>query len=248
MTWEDLTDVMTKTYSWNHVILESETQIFDPFVQKITVELAEQGGGTPLKAQGYLQKVYWQKKTLLAIETMNLERNLLHFYYYPRGRGNQVSIHTQTERNFSDIEVLPPFLVFQEYRTMDWNRALKEMNIHTREVSLYKDAALNVFYQVGDEENFILIEKDRYRIHSIYTTIHTSKKSHQVTIRFREFVRYRRQNYPKVTEYYVDGYLFKRTTISQFSRPARLPHTALYQLAKKWHSPSTVSIKDNYAK
>jgi hypothetical protein len=69
----------------------------------------------------------------------------------------------------------------------------------------------------------------------------------ELKIVFKNYETYRWQTYAKVTEYFLDNRLFKRTTVSKIRTLSRLPIKELQEQAWKLRHLQTATLKNNYA-
>ncbi|MGK5093719.1 hypothetical protein WDW89_17120 [Deltaproteobacteria bacterium TL4] len=240
-TWQDLLSSLLKQNLWYRIILETNVQVFDPFSENTSQPHPQE-----LKSRGYKQVIYWKRDTNLAIETLDLQNNLLHFYY--ETEGNVIKASTSTERTFTQKEIMPHFLRFVTQSEKNWEYALKEMDIDSRHISLHPEES-EIFYRIGqpDSSHYALIEKPNYQLHALYQRFQSKDgKAHLIRILFKNFKNYGGQSYPQQTEYYLDEHLFKRVNVTAVKRASRLPVAELNKLIEKWKTSQVADLNINY--
>ena len=93
-------------YQWQKiqngfVYYETNVRVFDPFLRQSQPPLE-------LKERAYQQTIYWKRDDLLAIETRDLQKRLLHFYY--EVDGTVTAINLSQQRQFLTEDILPYYL------------------------------------------------------------------------------------------------------------------------------------------
>jgi len=207
LTWKDLLHyVLQENRKWDHVFLTTKVHVYDPFAQQEETQSAQEPHQVP--TLGYRQNVYWTINDLLVVETFSNEGALLHFYY--ESKGDVISVTTQTKRFFSTMDILPHYLRFVVHRSKDWERALQEVNIQGKEISLAHDNNYNIFYRVGEAQgdHFALIDKETFFLRRLHYSIQAGEQEHLIRIVFQDMTRYKKLEFPKQTDYFLKASQF----------------------------------------
>jgi len=238
--------VLRKTQQWDQVFFATTVQVYDPFaLQKATSPDQEPHKISEL---GYQQNIYWKVNELLVVETLNNEGELLHFYY--ESNGDVVSVATQKERLFLKMDILLHYFRFIVSRKEDWEKSLREVHIHGKEISLHHDNHYNIFYRVGEPQadHFALIDKESFLLKALQYSLRSGENKHLIRIVFQEMISYKKLEYPQQTDYFLDDRLFKRVIISFMQHPEKLPLDILRQKAVKWSQTHFASLQTDYTK
>ena len=99
-----------------------------------------------------------------------------------------------------------------------------------------------------DSGHYALLNPKTYDLSAVYDRIWKSEGSWlDLKIIFNKYETYRWQTYPKVTEYYLDGHLFKRVSVSSVRTLSRLPINRLKEQAIKLRQKQIATLKYDYA-
>lgn len=241
LTWDDMMpQVLRHNQAWEQVLLNTSVEVFEPFVLK------KEEPPQPMLMHGFLQTIYWKSGQLLAIETRDQQNELLHFYY--EALGDIEDALTQSQRPFAQEDIFPHYLKFIVQRPKDWESVAEMFGIQSREISLFRDLDASIYYRIGDlqTQNFALIDEQSFLLKALQYEIQSQNGVHTIRIQFKEMTPYGDLQYPKSTEYLIDGKLFKRVTVSQLNVPETLPLRALRQSALKWSTPAMLSIGTDF--
>ncbi len=238
--------VLRKSQQWDQVFFTTTVQVYDPFaLQKATSPDQEPD---KVSALGYQQNIYWKINELLVVETFNDEGELLHFYY--ESNGDVVNVATQQERLFLKTDILFDYFRFIVSRKEDWEKALQEVHIDGKEISLHHNNDYNILYRVGDlqSDHFALIDKENFLLKALQYSLQSGENRHLIRIVFQELIPDQKLEYPKQTDYFLDDRLFKRVIINSMQHPEKLPLDILRQKAVKWSQTHFASLQIDYTK
>ena len=246
LSWDDLMFQMESRMSWKRLKMETIVQVFDPF-SKI------EGNDTPehpvlIPSRGYKQMIHWKDGEVLVIETYSMNEDLLHFYYEFKERLMSVSLNDNLTFEVEDI--MPLQLRFRSRFGEVRSKALQEVGILKKEIAYHVRQDNHVFLRVGDFESghYALLNPKTYDLSVVHNRIWKPDESWiNLKIIFKNYETYRWQTYPKVTEYYWDGQLFKRVTVSSVRTISRLPIKRLNELATELSDKKIATLKYDYA-
>ena len=246
LSWDDLMFQMESRMSWKRLKMETIVQVFDPF-SKI------EGNDTPehpvlIPSRGYKQMIHWKDGEVLVVETYSMNEDLLHFYYEFKERLMSVSLNDN--RTFEVEDIMPLHLRFRSRFSEVRSKALQEVGILKKEIAYHVRQDNHVFLRIGDFESghYALLNPKTYDLSVVHNRIWKPDASWiNLKIIFKNYETYRWQTYPKVTEYYWDGQLFKRVTVSSVRTISRLPIKRLNELATELRYKKIATLKYDYA-
>jgi len=246
LSWDDLMFQMESRMSWKRLKMETIVQVFDPF-SKI------EGNDTPehpvlIPSRGYKQMIHWKDGEVLVVETYSMNEDLLHFYYEFKERLMSVSLNDN--RTFEVEDIMPLHLRFRSRFSEVRSKALQEVGILKKEIAYHVRQDNHVFLRIGDFESghYALLNPKTYDLSVVHNRIWKPDESWiNLKIIFKNYETYRWQTYPKVTEYYWDGQLFKRVTVSSVRTLSRLPIKRLNELATELRYKKIATLKYDYA-
>ena len=246
LSWDDLMFQMESRMSWKRLKMETIVQVFDPF-SKI------EGNDTPehpvlIPSRGYKQMIHWKDGEVLVVETYSMNEDLLHFYYEFKDRLMSVSLNDNLTFEVEDI--MPLQLRFRSRFGEVRSKALQEVGILKKEIAYHVRQDNHVFLRIGDFESghYALLNPKTYDLSVVHNRIWKPDESWiNLKIIFKNYETYRWQTYPKVTEYYWDGQLFKRVTVSSVRTISRLPIKRLNELATELRYKKIATLKYDYA-
>ncbi len=246
LKWQDMMfHILQQSKRWDRVMLTTQVHVFDPFEQKI--EKSQQP--VEILELGYQQSIYWEMNNFIVVETFDHNEQLLHFYY--EANGDIVSTTTQDQRFLSKMDIFPHYLLFVVSRAKDWEKALQTVNVHGKDISLYRDNDYSISYRVGDRgsDHFVLLDQHNFLLKALNYSIRAGEQKHMIRVLFKRITPYKqRLNYPLQTEYYLDNHLFKQVTVESFERPPKLPKQVLRQKAIKWSQYRSASLQIDYTR
>ncbi|MBF0279034.1 MAG: hypothetical protein HQM13_14635 [SAR324 cluster bacterium] len=238
--------VLQENKKWDQAHLTVEVSIYDPFFKDL--ESSPGSRSNKISHLGYQQNIYWKAGELLVVETSNDLGELLHFYY--ESGGDVISVASQSKRIFSKMDILPHYFRFIVNRKEEWEKALQEVYVQGKEISLHHHRDFNVLYKVGDSqsEHFALIDSESFLLKELQHTIQGDGKKYLIRIVFQTMTEYKELQYPKNTEYFLDDRLFKRVFIKSIDSPAKIPLDSLRQKAVKWSNARSATFQIDYTK
>ena len=246
LSWDDLMFQMESRMSWKRLKMETIVQVFDPFSKIEGNEIPEHPVEIP--SRGYKQMIHWKDGEVLVVETYSMNENLLHFYYEFKERLMSVSLNDN--RTFEVEDIMPLQLRFRSRFGEVRSKALQEVGILKKEIAYHVRQDNHVFLRIGDYESghYALLNPKTYDLSVVHNRIWKDDTSWiNLKIIFKNYETYRWQTYPKVTEYYLDGQLFKRVTVSSVRTISRLPIKRLNELATELRDKKIATLKYDYA-
>ena len=229
LNWSDLNFQMRYQAQWYRVRLENRIEIFDPFANK----MGEVGKKNPkfMPERDYVQIINWKRDQVLVIETRDDEGQLMHLYYE---NGDQ-TVQKQIDpiRFFNLNEIMPHYLRFLTKKSEHREQALREFNIEDFLVSQTWHEN-QIFYRIGIQgsDHYALIDPKTFFLQSLHSSIQRANGSKwKLEVKFSKFKKYNRQEYPQITEYFLDGNLFKRVSLIKAKILSRLPIKELKEMA-----------------
>ena len=246
LSWDDLMFQMESRMSWKRLKMETIVQVFDPFSKIEGKDIPEHPVLIP--SRGYKQMIHWKDGEVLVVETYSMNEDLLHFYYEFKERLMSVSLNDN--RTFEVEDIMPLHLRFRSRFSEVRSKALQEVGILKKEIAYHVRQDNHVFLRIGDFESghYALLNPKTYDLSVVHNRIWKDDTSWiNLKIIFKNYETYRWQTYPKVTEYYWDGQLFKRVTVSSVRTISRLPIKRLNELATELRDKKIVTLKYDYA-
>ena len=246
LSWDDLMFQMESRMSWKRLKMETLVQVFDPFFKIEVKGIPENPVEIP--SRGYKQMIHWKDGEVLVVETYSMNEDLLHFYYEFKERLMSVSLNDN--RTFEVEDIMPLQLRFRSRFSEVRSKALQEVGILKKEIAYHVRQDNHVFLRIGDFESghYALLDPKTYDLSVVHNRIWKPDASWvNLKIIFKNYETYRWQTYPKVTEYYWDGQLFKRVTVSSVRTISRLPIKRLNELATELRDKKIATLKYDYA-
>ena len=90
------------------------------------------------------------------------------------------------------------------------------------------------YYRIGIQgsDHYALIDPKTFFLQSLHSSIQRANGSKwKLEVKFSKFKKYNRQEYPQITEYFLDGNLFKRVNLIKAKILSRLPIKELKEMA-----------------
>ena len=232
--------------SWKRAKMETVVQVFDPFAKNADGEFSK--NPVELPARSFKQVIHWKDGQILIVETQDEQGQLLHFYY--ENKDELLSISLNDNRTLETEDILPHQLRFRSRYEDDRSRALEETGIIYKAIAYHISDDNHVFLRIGDFESghFASLNPKTYDLISIHNRLWLEDENWlELKIVFKNYETYRWQTYAKVTEYFLDNRLFKRTTVSKIRTLSRLPIKELQEQAWKLRHLQTATLQNNYA-
>ena len=242
LAWGDLQFQMNQRVKWRRIYLETEVQVFDPFQSVADAK----GKLRPVErpARHYRQRIHWKADEVIIVESTGFQNRQRH-------------IHIEYKDNYADTALHPGF---DWHETSPWYLRLLARNSHNREqtlreyglsgfhVTLQLSANNHAFYRVGHPESgaYAFIQPITFRFHSLHREVQQPDGTvWRLEVRFSKFKTYRKQAYPQVTEYLLDGKLHKRVTVTKMEYLRRIPVTDRSTELKPFAQPMTSLALDH---
>ena len=246
LSWDDLVYQMESRMSWKRLKMETVVQVFDPFAGTEGNDIPEHPAEIP--ARGYKQMIHWKDGEVLVVETYSMNGQLLHLYF--EYNKDLLSVSLNENRTFEAEDIMPIQLRFRSKFGEIRSKALQEVGIVNKEIEYHVREDNHVFLRIGDYESghYALLNPKTYDLLVVHNRIWKDDTSWiNLKIIFKNYETYRWQTYPKVTEYYWDGQLFKRVNVSSVRTISRLPIKRLNELATELRDKKIATLKYDYA-
>ena len=229
MSWSDLNYQMRYQAKWYRIRLENRVEVFDPF----DTRLPPSGKLIPklMPERSYVQIIHWKRDQVLVIETRDDEGRLMHLYY--EYQEQSLEKHIDPIRYFNLNEVMPHFLRFLAKKPENREKALREFNIEDFLVSQTWHEN-QIHYQIGIQgsDHYALIDPKTFLLQSLHSSIYRADGTKwKLKVQFSQFKNFQRQKFPQLTEYFLDGKLFKRVSLVKAKKLSRLPIKELKEMA-----------------
>ena len=246
LNWDDLMFQMEKRMSWRQVRMQTVVQVFDAFAKNADGDFSERP--VELPARGFKQVIHWKDGEVLIVETQDDAGQLLHYYY--EYNQDLLAVSLNKNRTFETADILPRQLRIRSRYGNKRRRALKEVGIISQELAYHLRADNHVFLRLGDLESghYALLNPKTFDLVSLHNRLWLAGGTWLETkIVFKNYTTYRWQTYPIITEYFLDGRLFKRTTVKKIRTLSRLPMKKLQEQAWKLRNLENATLQNNYA-
>lgn len=214
MQWADLLYQMKGQVSWSGMEIQTQVQVFDP----TRSEQDAKGNPLPVEvpARSYTQTIHWQDNGVLLVETFDASGTLVHLWWEHHGE----QLEWSGKPGFTHEEVRWPWLEFASRHPDIREHALREWGVESLQVSQELDEQEDAFYRVGhpDSGAYAWIDPKTFQLHALRRPWTVPQGSWLQEVRFEEFKSYRQQEYPSVTEFRLNGKLYKRLTVTKAQR------------------------------
>lgn len=228
---EIVTRFLENKSATTRAIIHSRSMVFDPFAapapageagaeadQVVATGVGEDERLPVLQPErGFRQVTYWVRDIFLAVETFSLEGELLHFYLSETFRPISVNLHP--ERNFTDSDVLHPYLPFTGESAQGWWEGLDRWGLRPTAVEIVRVPKGGIFYRLVESEGKALwVERENHLPLRIETLIEGGEAPTPLTIEFSDFLLFGETTedvffFPGTINYLIDGKLFKQTRV-----------------------------------
>ena len=155
----------------------------------------------------------------------------MHLYY--ENKDQNIDQQIDPIRFFNLKDVMPHFLRFLSKKSKTREKALREFNIEDFLVSQTWHEN-QIYYQIGIQgsDHYALIDPKTFLLRSLNSSIHqVNGRKWKVKVQFSQFKNFQRQKFPQITEYYLDGKLFKRVRMVKAKHLSRIPIMELREIA-----------------
>lgn len=242
LSWEDLQHQLNQHVKWWRIYMETEVQVFDPFQ---SVEDAK-GKLLPVErpARSYRQRIHWKADEALIVESTGFQSRRVH-------------VHLEYKDNYADTalqpgfdwhEVAPWYLRLLGRNSENREQTLREYGLSGFHVTLQLAEGNHAFYRVGHPESgaHAFIRPVTFRFHALHREVQQPDGTvWRLEVRFSKFKTYRKQAFPQVTEYLLDGKLHKRVTVTKMEYLRRIPVTDRSTELKPFSQPMTSLALDH---
>jgi hypothetical protein len=234
-------------------MLETRTYVFDPLFRLGRAPEDSNLDALPpeVAERSFRQRIWWIRNTFLGIETLAEDGTLLHFYLDEGFRPVQAS---QAGRQFSETDVVHPYLPFVSADPVRWRQALTFWGLNPGTVDIARGPKGEPLYRLLEDEGKALwVEPELLRPVKLRTRLASGDgPGRQLTIEFGEFIFIGDQPndadnfyFPRTVNFLLNGRLFKQTVLLRFEADPSLqgfPITRLRKLAGSVQPPQPVSL------
>lgn len=205
--------------SYNQVYqlgLLTEVKVYDPTAYLPLEEPSEEKlQPYELPGKGFKQDFIFVRDEFSAIETLDFENNILNVFFSQYNIRKAYNFNE--ERSFLMDDILFPHAVFYTKHLSQLKRALLRYSISPTKVTTYQDK-FGYLYQLGDRNNYILVDPDSFRVTELQTNIQLNGRYYPVRIVFSKWAQSNwrdtsKKRLPLVTSFYVNGRLFKEVRV-----------------------------------
>jgi hypothetical protein len=222
--WARLTAGVPPIHS---AIIEAENLVYDPDAIQPEAPNSGRSAPEPIKARGFRQRMYWQRGSLLAVETLAADGSLAHLFL--RNGYRTYSRALSPRIVFSDADLRPVLFPFLEGSAAAWRDELEFWGIQPLTVDVVLSGA-TVFLRLGEGGGPSLWIDRVTDLPSKLTTQISAPAPFRIDLRFSEFMAVAPDNadrsnprLPRAVMYELNGKLFRKTTVVdvQAEVPAR---------------------------
>ncbi|MFI5400994.1 MAG: hypothetical protein ACHQZQ_08095 [SAR324 cluster bacterium] len=198
-------------------IVETENLVYDP--DALQPDAAEPGRSAPepIKARAFRQRLYWQRGSLLAVETLAADGGLAHLFLSNGYRTYSRALASRTV--FSDADLRPVLFPFLEGSAAAWREELVFWGIQPLSVDLVLSGA-TAFIRLGEGGDSSLWIDRMSDLPARLTTRIPAPTPLRIELRFGDFMPVAPSDedrgnprLPKTVSYEVNGRLFRKTTV-----------------------------------
>ncbi len=206
-----LANVLENNQNIRSFYLKIETKVFDPEAfSPIDEQIEDNIVPFEMKENGYLQKVVWVRDEYLLIETLDYSENPLNMYVFEPA--NRIfSKNIQENRPFSSEDLIYPYLMFFTKHVAYLITSLEESGINATRV-VVKQREKGVVYQLGNEQENILVDPSSFRVLEINRQIQIWGRDFPLKIQFADWDK-QPQPVPMTARFYINSHLFKEMHI-----------------------------------
>jgi len=198
-------------------IVETDNLVYDPDALPADAGEAGRSAPVPVKARGFKQRMYWQRGSLLAVETLAADGSLAHLFLRNGYRTYSRALASRTV--FSDADLRPVLFPFLEGSAAAWRDELVFWGIQPLTVDLVLSGA-TAFIRLGEGGDSSLWIDRMTDLPSRLTTQIPAPTPLRIELRFGDFMPVAPSDedrgnprLPKTVSYQVNGRLFRKTTV-----------------------------------
>jgi len=242
LAWGDLQFQMNQRVKWRRIYLETEVQVFDPFQSVADAK----GKLRPVErsARHYRQRIHWKADEAIIVESTGFQNRQRHIHIEYKDNYADTALHP----GFDWHETSPWYLRLLARNSQNREQTLREYGLSGFHVTLQLSEDNHAFYRVGHPESgaYAFIQPITFRFHSLHREVQQPDGTvWRLEVRFSKFKTYRKQAYPQVTEYLLDGKLHKRVTVTKMEYLRRIPVTDRSTELKPFAQPMTSLALDH---
>ena len=196
-----------------------ENKVFNP--ERIPLEEDTKEVSIPYEIpdKSFLQNIIFIRDSLVIINTTDASKDSLHIYINEFDQLRVIPMTEDKAFSLEDIYFYP--LIFYTKNLFFLIKDLQKLGITSRKVTmkLYED---NFVYQLGENDEFILVDSNDYRVLELRYKIQIKGRYYPITAKFNyptapnnvEGWDIRRTKVPNLIKYYIKSRLFKESIIS----------------------------------
>jgi hypothetical protein len=209
-------------------IVETETEVYDPEAPLPAAAAPGQPapGPVPLKDRGFRQRLYWQRGTILAVETLAADGTPVHLLLQNGYRTYARALSSKAV--FSEADLRPLLFPFLEGSATAWRDELVFWGIQPLSVDLVLSDT-KAYLRLGEgAEPSLWIDRQTDLPVKLETQV-AGGVPLKLELRFSDFMPVAPKNadaanprLPKVVSYRVNGRLFRKSTVVEVQADAPL--------------------------
>ncbi|MGK0290856.1 MAG: hypothetical protein ACI86H_002319, partial [bacterium] len=209
---ELLSKVLEANKSIRYFVIHVNVKVYNPEA-KISLTEENKDKLTPYEVpqKSFQQKIVWIRDKFLGIETQSKKGNPLHIYI--EYGEIKLSKNLTKDRFFVDDDIYFPANFFYSKKIENIYTHLNELGVDFSALKLTKQS-FRVFYQIGRESNYILINPTQFRVEAIQQKIHIKGRSYQYKMVFGGWKK-KKSNLPKRILFFIKNRLIKELEITK---------------------------------
>jgi len=180
------------------------------------------------KGRSFRQRVYWQRRALLAVETLAEDGTVLHVSIAENGTVQQAAL--STSRRFSDFDLHLVFHPFLEGDSSAWKSELTFWGVTPRQTQLVLLKGAPHFRAQESPEKALWVERESLRPVQLVSAVGGGPEPLTLSIAFSDYIalvaRARdrdEETFPRKATFRINGQRFKEVALGEFevNPPAR---------------------------
>ncbi len=168
----------------------------------------------PDRGRGFRQRVYWQRGSLLAVETLADDGTVLHVLLKEAGFTQAAQL--STTRRFSTADIRPLLYPFLEGKVAAWSRELTYWGVQPTAVDLALTKTGQMYRMTDDPDKALWLDKETLRPVRLTTRVDGGPGPWLLSIEFSDFISFAARGpekdplrIPRRITYAVNGATFK---------------------------------------
>lgn len=192
--------------------MEVEVGVFDPEAFSPLDEDTDTGLiPYEIAEQSYQQRIIFIRDEFVAIETVDINGNVLHIYVKEVG-GSDFSMNFNEERVFDTEDVTFPYLIFFTKHTSLVKSGLHHLGVDTTENHIGK-RNYRTIYDLGSDEGYLHVDPNTFNVLELSYQLQYQGRYYPLSIEFSDWDP-QRKVIPETTKFYLNSRLMKEVRIS----------------------------------